>query len=253
MWLPQLQGMFRRFGLAAILLSGFALPSAAQRSDSLAVPAASAATPAEAPAARELVVVLHGMGRTSRSMRPIELALKEAGFDVLNIGYSSYCCSIPELGEAVRRELDAKRLPEHTRVHFVGHSLGNIITRWVVTQPEPPAGVTRIVMLAPPNQGARMADRFAPFAGWLLEPIDELRTDTAATVQKLTPLSGIEIGVIAGRDDSTVRIEETHVAGETAHIVVKGNHTFIMREREVQRLTVEFLRTGRFTQATATR
>lgn len=238
--------MFRRFGIAAILAATLALPLSAQEGDSLAAATAT-------PAARELVVVLHGMGRTARSMRPMELALKEAGFDVLNIGYSSYCCSIPELGAAVRRELDAKRLPEHTRVHFVGHSLGNIITRWVVTQPEPPAGVTRIVMLAPPNQGARMADRFAPFAGWLLEPIDELRTDTAATVQKLSPLSGIEIGVIAGRDDSTVRIEETHVAGETAHIVTKGNHTFIMREREVQRLTVEFLRTGRFTQNAALR
>lgn len=198
--------------------------------------------------AQELVVVLHGMGRTSRSMRPMEEALKSAGFDVLNIGYSSYCCSIPELGEAVRRELDAKRLPTHQRVHFVGHSLGNIIARWIVSQPEPPAGVARLVMLAPPNQGSRMADRFAPMVGWLLEPIDELRTDSTATVRQLPPLVGVQIGVIAGRDDSTVRLEETHVAGETAHVVAKGNHTFIMREKDVQRLTVEFLRTGRFSE-----
>jgi pimeloyl-ACP methyl ester carboxylesterase len=208
------------------------------------------ATLAPAPA-RELVVVLHGMGRTARSMRPMEEALEAAGFDVLNIGYSSYCCSIPELGEAVRRELDAKRKPEHARVHFVGHSLGNIIARWIVSQPEPPLGVARLVMLAPPNQGSRMADRFAPMVGWLLEPIDELRTDSAATVRLLAPLSGVEIGVIAGRDDSTVRLEETHLAGETAHVVVKGNHTFIMREREVQQLTVEFLRTGRFSEPVA--
>lgn len=201
--------------------------------------------------AQDLVVVLHGMGRTARSMRPMEEALKSAGFDVLNIGYSSYCCSIPELGESVRRELDAKRRPEHLRVHFVGHSLGNIIARWIVSQPEPPLGVTRLVMLAPPNQGARMADRFAPMVGWLLAPIDGLRTDSSATVRQLAPLSGVEIGVIAGRDDSTVRLEETHVAGETAHVVVKGNHTFIMREREVQQLTVEFLRTGRFSEPMA--
>jgi len=237
--------------LTAIALSLLAIAPLArgQESDS----SASVSTTAPVPAARELVVVLHGMGRTARSMRPIEDALKAAGFDVLNIGYSSYCCSIPELGEAVRRELDAKRKPEHQRVHFVGHSLGNIIARWVVSQPEPPAGVARLVMLAPPNQGSRMADRFAPMVGWLLEPIDELRTDSTATVRQLSPLSGVEIGVIAGRDDSTVRLEETHVSGETAHIVVKGNHTFIMREREVQQLTVEFLRTGRFTAPVALR
>lgn len=198
---------------------------------------------------RDLVVVLHGMGRTSRSMRPVELALQEAGYDVLNIGYSSYCCSIPELGEAVQREIAAKRGDEHATIHFVGHSLGNIIARWVIAQEDAPAGVGRLVMLAPPNQGAQMANRFAPLAGWLLEPIDELRNDSSATVRNIPTPEGVEIGVIAGRDDSTVRIEETHVAGETAHIVVKANHTFIMRQPEVQRLTVEFLRTGRFTPA----
>ncbi|MBA3853097.1 MAG: hypothetical protein C0503_01705 [Gemmatimonas sp.] len=199
------------------------------------------------PSARELVVVLHGMGRTARSMRPIEEALREAGYDVLNIGYSSYCCSIPELGASVQREIEAKRLPTHSRIHFVGHSLGNIIARWVIAQKDAPPGVARLVMLAPPNQGALMANRFAPVAGWLLEPIDELRNDSAATVRNIPTPAGVEIGVIAGRDDSTVRLEETHVAGETAHIVVKGNHTFIMREEEVHRLTIEFLRSGRFT------
>lgn len=199
----------------------------------------------------ELVVVLHGMGRTARSMRPVEAALREAGFDVLNIGYSSYCCSIPELGATVRQEIEAKRRPTHTRLHFVGHSLGNIIARWVIAQEDAPPGVGRLVMLAPPNQGAMMANRFAPLAGWLLEPIDELRNDSTATVRQIATPPGVEIGVIAGRDDSTVRLEETHVAGETAHIVVKGNHTFIMREPEVHRLTVEFLRSGRFTPAAA--
>lgn len=215
----------------------------------LGAPAAAAQGPTapDTSAARELVVVMHGMGRTARSMRPVEEALREAGFDVLNIGYSSYCCSIPELGATVQREIAANRLPEHTRIHFVGHSLGNIIARWVIAQDDAPKGVGRLVMLAPPNQGALMANRFAPLAGWLLEPIDELRNDSSATVRKIPTPPGVEIGVIAGRDDSTVRLEETHVAGETAHIVVKGNHTFIMREPEVHRLTVEFLRTGRFT------
>ena len=225
----------RRLLLLAMLL---ALPLAANAQGPIVT---------EGQAARELVVVLHGMGRTARSMRPVEAALRSAGFDVLNIGYSSYCCSIPELGTMVRREIDAKRLPEHARLHFVGHSLGNIIARWVIAQADAPTGVGRLVMLAPPNQGAQMANRFAPFAGWLLEPIDELRHDSTATVRRIPTPAGVEIGVIAGRHDSTVRIEETHVAGETAHIVVKANHTFIMREPEVQRLTIEFLRSGRFT------
>jgi hypothetical protein len=35
--------------------------------------------------------------------------------------------------------------------------------------------------------------------------------------------------------------------------VVKGNHTFIMREEQVQKLMIEFLRTGRFTPPTDSR
>jgi triacylglycerol esterase/lipase EstA (alpha/beta hydrolase family) len=194
---------------------------------------------------RELVVVLHGMGRTSYSMAPMKEALEEAGFDVLNLGYSSYCCSIAELGAIIREQIATGR-GAHVRVHFVGHSLGGIIARWILTQPTPPPGVGRVVMLAPPNQGSKSADFYSPVAGWLLEPMDELRTDASSTVCRLPEIRGFEVGVIAALDDGKVQVTETHVAGEHAHVVVEGNHTFIMRRDDVHRLTIQFLREGRF-------
>jgi triacylglycerol lipase len=194
----------------------------------------------------ELVVVLHGMGRTSRSMAPLEDALRADGFDVLNIGYSSYCCTIAELGQAVRRELEAHRQPQHTRVHFVGHSLGGIIARWILAQEDTVPGAARLVMLTPPNQGSTYADRYAPVVSWLLEPIDELRTDSASTVRQLPAPTGVEVGVIAARKDIILSVEQTHLEGEREHIVVEGSHTLIMRRDEVHRLTIAFLRSGRF-------
>lgn len=196
--------------------------------------------------ARELVVVLHGMGRTSFSMAPMQEALEAAGYDVLNIGYSSYCCSIAELGAAVRAELEEHRRPEHHTVHFVGHSLGGIIARWILVQDERPPGVGRLVMLAPPNQGSRSADRYSGLVGWLLEPIDELRTDSSATVRKLPAPRGVEFGIIAGRRDGKLTESQTHLEGEAGHVSVDGFHTFLMRKPEVHRLTVAFLRHGRF-------
>jgi len=198
-----------------------------------------------APRERELVVLLHGMGRTSYSMAPMKEALEAAGFDVLNIGYSSYCCGIAELGATIREQIGAGR-GNHARVHFVGHSLGGIIARWILAQPSPPPGVGRLVMLAPPNQGSQSADFYAPVAGWLLEPLDELRTDARSTVCQLPEIMGVEVGIIAARDDGKVEVAETHVAGEHAHVVVEGNHTFIMRRDDVHRLTIQFLREGRF-------
>lgn len=202
-------------------------------------------------AEQELVVLLHGLGRTSYSMGPMKEALEAAGFDVLNIGYSSYCCGIAELGAIVSERVAAER-GNHARVHFVGHSLGGIIARWMLSQPAPPPGAGRLVMLAPPNQGSHAADFYAPVAGWLLEPMDELRTDAGSTVCRLPAIMGVEVGIIAARDDGKVDEAATHVAGEHAHVVVDGNHTFIMRRDDVQRLTIQFLRDGRFASPTPT-
>lgn len=222
--------------LACVLFPGVA--SAQQRSDNALPPRS------------EVVVLIHGMGRTARSMEPMRAALDSAGFDVINIGYSSYCCGIAELGAAVRRELDARRLPTHTRVDFVGHSLGSILIRWMLTQPDPPAGVGRVVMLAPPNQGSHEADRYSGMIGWLLEPIGELRTDSTATVRRLPPVRDVPIGIIAGRHDGKLRVDETRLPEAKEHVVVDGNHTFLMRRPEVLRLTIAFLRDGTFGAAT---
>lgn len=203
-----------------------------------------AAQPAAPP--RELVVLAHGMGRSPLSMRPLKRALEAAGYEVYSYGYSSYCCTIAEIGEELRRELATRVGPQHTRVHFIGHSLGNIVIRYVLTRDTLPPRVGRVVMLAPPNQGANAANTFAGVAGWLLRPIPELRADTGATVRKLPRVQGVEIGVIAGRDDRTVKLPETHLAEETAHLVVGGGHSFIMRREDVRKQVLAFLRTGRF-------
>lgn len=193
----------------------------------------------------DLVVLLHGMGRTSYSMVPLKEALERAGFDVLNIGYSSTCCGIAELGERVRLQIAAER-GSHARVHFVGHSLGAIIARLILSDSTAVPGARRLVMLAPPNQGSKSADFFAPVAGWLLEPMDELRTDSTSTVRRMPTPRGIEIGVIAARDDGKVMMDDTHLPNEAAHVVVDGYHTFIMRREDVHQLTIHFLREGRF-------
>lgn len=215
--------------------------------------AASVAAPpgAAADSGRELVVVSHGLGRTRWSMRPLVKALEAAGYDVMPFGYSSYCCEIAEIGQKLQRALDARMTPQHTKVHFVGHSLGNIVHRWVLTRDTVPARVGRVVMLAPPNQGAHAANVFTPWVGWLLRPIAELRADSGTTVRSLPPLRVGEVGVIVGRDDRTVKAHESHLAEERGHTVVAGGHTFIMRRREVHALTIRFLRTGQFAESAA--
>ncbi len=189
----------------------------------------------------DLVVLVHGMGRTPLSMLPMKRHLERAGYRVLNFGYSSYGPGVPEIGhrlaEATQTALTERPSP---RVHFVGHSLGGIVIRWMLAH-ERPERVGRAVLLAPPNQGSASADRFSPVVGWLLRPIRELRTDTASTVRRLPADPGVPLLVVAGARDGKVSIAEAHLDGAEAHVVVPGGHTFIMNRRDVLRIVERYL------------
>lgn len=197
--------------------------------------------------ARELVVLVHGMGRSSLSMAPLGWTLRRAGYEVMNWGYSSTCCEIAELGERLERDLLDRPDGVPDRVHFVGHSLGNIIVRWVVAHDS--AGsidVGRIVMLAPPNRGSRVADRLAPTLGWLLKPLPELGTGPMLASRELHLRDELQVGIIAGRFDGKVAVEETALEGMDAHLVLPATHPFLMLRPDVHRLVIRFLRSGTF-------
>ena len=192
-----------------------------------------------------LVVLVHGMGRTSMSMWPMQRALEADGYRVLNFFYSSYGPTIAEIGAELSRAVDAEVAAQPVRrVHFVGHSLGNIVVRWMLANDPMRAPLGRMVMLAPPNRGARVADAFAPYVSWLLAPITELTT-TGSTVASLpAPPAGLEFAIVAGRDDRTVSFEETCLAGARAHVLVPEGHTFIMMRDDTIDLVERFLATG---------
>jgi len=196
-----------------------------------------------------LVVLVHGLGRTPLSMLPLAWSLRRAGFRVLNFGYSSCGPSVAQIGQRLARVLARERPDDAGPVHFVGHSLGNIVIRWLIAR-QRPRRLGRVVMLAPPNRGSRLADRLAPYLGRLLPPIRELGTGSGTAVE-LAPPRDVEFAVIAGRRDRKVRVEETRLAGAAAHVVVPAGHTFIMMRRDVRRLVLRFLREGTCKEASA--
>lgn len=194
--------------------------------------------------AREAVVLVHGMGRTPLSMAALEHDFERAGYRVLNWGYSSYCCTVSELAGRLEADLGAWG-GAVDRVHFVGHSLGNIIVRQLLAR-DAALPVGRVVMIAPPNQGSRSADRYARWLGGVLKPLPELGTDSASTARRIPPPADVEIGIIAAAGDGKVSVAQTRLAGARSHVVVPGAHTFVMLKRDVRALALEFVRNGRF-------
>jgi pimeloyl-ACP methyl ester carboxylesterase len=196
---------------------------------------------------RELVFLVHGMGRTPLSMWLLGRRLERAGYRVAHFGYLSTTGTVCDLGAALGRRV-AQAIGDAPRVHFVGHSLGNIIVRWMLAHSRPERAA-RVVMLAPPNQGAASADRWARWIGWAMPTIHELRTvpDTPARALRLP--GEVEVGIIAGGLDGKVRVGETHLDGARDHTVVRSFHSFIMNRADVHRLICTFLRDGRFSPA----
>lgn len=209
------------------------------------------------------VVLLHGLARTRRSMRLVARALDRAGFVTYNIGYPSLRHRLPELAAMVEERIarararfgrggagPAGRQPgagqEEAPLHFVGHSLGCILIRYLLAHRGLRAG--RVVLLTPPNQGARAADFFQPWLSWLMRPLPDLSV-AAGLAAGLTLVEGVEVGIIAGGTDRTVKLHETRLDGAADSAVVRCGHTSILLRRETRDLTVRFLQTGRFSEA----
>ena len=135
----------------------------------------------------EVVLLLHGMGRTSLSMRGLGRHLAAHGFRPIDWPYASLRGTIAAHAARLAQHLcDLERDPAVARIHAVTHSLGGIITRQALLEAVP-AKIGRVVMLAPPNRGSLKARRLAPVFGWWVRPLADL-SDSAASADQTMPI-----------------------------------------------------------------
>ncbi len=202
----------------------------------------------------ETVVLLHGMGRTWVSMVLLGFRLTRRGYDTHLFGYNPRAESLNELTERLKRDIERK--VGARKFHLVGHSLGNIIVRNGFRTGFG-SGLSRIVMLAPPNGPAALASalsRFPVYRWWTGDSGQKLGDPT---FYESLPVPDVEFGVIAGgkgqgltfddANDGVVRVENTKLAGMRDWILVPHTHTFIMMATDTFRLCDRFLKTGSFT------
>jgi len=212
--------------------------------------------------ARESVILLHGLARTSESMLSMEEALKKVGFTVHNIDYSTRHGTIEDLSERiVGAAIELSRQEGADKIHFVTHSMGGILVRHYFAQKTIPE-LGRVVMLGPPNQGSEVVDYLGSYL--LFQWINgvagtQLGTDSNSVPQQLGPPS-FSVGVIAGSrsinwinslmipdgDDGKVSLESTKLEGMQDFIVLPVTHPFIMKDEESIKQTIHFLKTGSF-------
>ncbi len=215
----------------------------------------------------EVVVVLHGLGSGRWAMRSLVSHLRTAGFKVVDVGYSTTSGRVADHAATLAQVIDG--LPQAERLHFVAHSLGNLVVRHYLADQvnasptkELDPRIGRMVMLAPPNQGSARASFWSDsklFINTLGPAVKELGPGWKELEPKLATPPG-EFGIIAGGlgnqhgfnltidgdDDGTLAVEETRLEGANELTVVPCTHSLLVFRDDVMDLTTHFLRHGRF-------
>lgn len=206
------------------------------------------------------MILLHGLARSDRSMRKLEMALLGEGYSVHNVSYASTRKHIEQLAEeAIGAAL--KLCPVDRKLHFVTHSLGGILVRQYLSHHEI-ENLGRVVMLGPPNKGSEVVDKLRDFPGFHFINGDaglELGTGEGSVPNRLGA-ANFDLGIIAGTrsinlilsrmitgvDDGKVSVESTKLEGMHDHVEMEVTHPFMMRNSKVIEQVIQYLETGRF-------
>jgi hypothetical protein len=211
---------------------------------------------------RPTVVLLHGLARSRISLAGLGRHLERAGFPTWARSYASRRTRLSDAAREITEQI-VEDLPGRP-ICAVTHSLGGILIRHMH---DPRLAWHRIVMLAPPNQGSRIASvwRDKPLYRWFYGPAGQELAEPGRWPPPPAPFA-----VIAGTrgialsnpaawvtrrtrifdpaepHDGTVAVAETRLDGMADFTTVEATHTWIMDHPVARTRIVEFLERGRF-------
>jgi len=209
------------------------------------------------------VILVHGLWMPGLVMAPLAARIAQAG-------YRTHLFDYPGRGQPL--EAHAERLCAYARsrvggggnekpVHFIGHSLGGLVTLAALHRADAPP-VATVLLLGTPARGCLAGKRFARWPGgtWMMGHSETLwrgeRADAWARWDGRAPLGVIAgsrplsigrlLGSLPGTNDGVVRLQETAVEGMRERIVLPVAHSAMLVSARVAAQSLHFLAHGRF-------
>lgn len=206
----------------------------------------------------EVVILLHGLGRSPTSMALLARRLEARGWRTARPRYPSTSLTLEQALARIAEPVAAIAAGAE-RTHLVGHSLGGLLALSLALG-EPPTNLGRVVQIGSPNRGAEAAAMAARIPG-----VPRLLGPVLSQLDRLAPGAagplGFELGCVAGDlplipmarlagarepNDGTVTVRSAlhPLAGDS--VVLRSSHGLLPLDPRVARQVDAFLGTGRF-------
>lgn len=191
---------------------------------------------------RPAVVLVHGLYHNPSAWLLYRWMLKRAGFErVYCPGYNTLRYDFWQLSDQFKRQLrEVTGLCNDEKAICIGHSLGGLLIRAALADPDTAPMVAAAVVLGAPNQGSKLATlalgkvgRSLMFKGALVTTLNTMRTP--AGIPKLNVYSLIDNMVLPA---SSLSMPET---GWTETVTAPISHVSMLYHLPTIRLVLRFL------------
>lgn len=208
---------------------------------------------------KDMVVLLHGLCCSSRQMRGLGRAFNQAGIADLALDYSSTSINFDQGADFLHEEIEKHKKSYH-QIHFIGFSMGGIVTRRYLEKYKP-ENLGRVLFLGSPMRGSafiNLIDSVLSSSRLLGIGASQLADNHPYLPKKRI---SYEAGVIAGdkgqipfltdmvlgtRNDGLVCVDSTKFRGMKDFIVLPVDHYSFTDHTCVIEQSVDFITKGRF-------
>lgn len=187
------------------------------------------------------VVLVHGIASKGFWMTFLGARLRKLGYTTVTFSYNSLVGSIEKHASRLSTSL-GKREGEY---HIVAHSMGGIVTRVAINQGVL-AGLRRVVLIAPPNQGSPIARLLSPVFHPVCPAMTQLSSAPGSFVQSLGHPMDVDLGIISAKYDVMVPHRKTLLEQAKDHKLIAGSHNSLLFQSDVARYVDCFLQSGNF-------